>query len=299
MALADLLSEIGPGKGPKPYKGGKEKTPTGKSNRFDYAGGEEAGLESYLQKASELGLNTKDISSSADLQSRIYDSLMSSPDGRNILSSMWSQYGDTRKGSSSVLPENLSEQDLMNLKSSFVDDKLGARTQMILGAMKGKEKPPAPTQKEEVPPPQYVDPSSPYSIQVLSGGDQGKEVLFFPKNIDDWRSAMGKLRNDASGAFISSQERGNNGQVGAQANFQMSSDAVMRLLKDNPQMLSMIGDGYVRNNDKNVKFVKQSEAEKKWDDDTRNAFINSGFTGDELERIMQRELSRNPYRTKK
>lgn len=126
----------------QPYRGGRMPTPTGRSNEFGYEGG----LGAYLQEAQRRGLDVSNIESAADLQSRIYDSLMSTKEGQGIIKNMWQEYGDTLKGSGKVLPKNLSENELANLKSSFVDDKLGARTQMILERMQPQQPPQAPTQ---------------------------------------------------------------------------------------------------------------------------------------------------------
>lgn len=137
-----------PGKPLSAYKGDKKPTPTGKSNKFSYDGG----LESYLQEAQKRGLDVSNIKSAGDLQGRIYDSLMSTKEGQNIIRNMWMEYGDTLKGSGKVLPENLSESDLSSLKSSFVDEKLGGRTKMILGKIPEKtppiETPPIAKEKE-------------------------------------------------------------------------------------------------------------------------------------------------------
>jgi len=136
----------GPGKPVTAYQGGKTPTPTGRSNEFNYAGG----LDSYLQEAARRGLDVSNVQSAEDLQGRIYDSLMASKEGQGIIKNMWKDYGDTLKGSGKVLPENLSEQDLAELRSSFVDNKLGGRTQMVLGAMQPPTppQPPPPTQPE-------------------------------------------------------------------------------------------------------------------------------------------------------
>lgn len=168
MALYDLFSNSdltmeGPGKGLVEYKGGKSSTPTGMSNKFSYKGG----LTSYLDEAKRKGLDVSNVSSASDLQSRIYDNLMSSPDGQSILKNMWSKFGDTLKGSGKVLPENLTDKDLAGLKSSFVDDKLGARTQMILEQMKTNEDPkpePAPA-----PAPQRQYEGSPVYLPGVDG----------------------------------------------------------------------------------------------------------------------------------
>jgi len=128
-----------------PYKGGKTATPTGKSNEFNYEGG----LDAYLSEAKKRGLDVSNIKSAGELQSKVYDRLMGSKEGQAIIKNMWSEYGDTLKGSGKVLPENMSEQDLANLKSSFVDDKLGARTQMILGQIPQTQPQPAPQPQPE------------------------------------------------------------------------------------------------------------------------------------------------------
>lgn len=125
------------------YKGGKNPTPTGKSNEFNFSGG----LEAYLGEAQKRGLDVSNVKSAGELQSKVYDSLMGSKEGQNIIKNMWKEYGDTGKGSSKVLPDNLSKNDLANLKSSFVDEKLGGRTQMILGKIPEKQKTPPPVQE--------------------------------------------------------------------------------------------------------------------------------------------------------
>lgn len=130
----------GPGKPVQAYQGDKTPTPTGRSNQFAYEGG----LGGYLQEAARRGLDVSNVQSAEDLQGRIYDSLMASKEGQGIIKNMWKEYGDTLKGSGKVLPENLSEQDLAGLRSSFVDNKLGGRTQMVLGAMQPPPPPPPP-----------------------------------------------------------------------------------------------------------------------------------------------------------
>lgn len=131
----------GPSKPISAYQGGRTPTPTGMSNEFSYQGG----LDSYMKEAARRGLDVSNLQSAEDLQGRIYDSLMASKEGQGIIRNMWKQYGDTIKGSGKILPENLSEQDLARLRSSFVDNKLGARTQMILGAMIPPPPPPPPS----------------------------------------------------------------------------------------------------------------------------------------------------------
>lgn len=150
------------------YKGGKTPTPTGKSNEFNYEGG----LESYLGEAQKRGLDVSNIKSAGDLQSKVYDSLMGSKEGQAIIKNMWKEYGDTNKGSASILPENLSEQDLARLKSNFVDDKLGGRTQMILQQMNPQvpqrampPQPPTPQQREYRGEPVYLP-----GVKGLTGG---------------------------------------------------------------------------------------------------------------------------------
>lgn len=136
--LAKMASKLGGSSedefvdGITPYKGGKQKTPTGKSNEFSYDGG----LDSYMKEAEKRGLDVSDVKTNEDLQSKVYDSLMSSEDGQNILKNMWIEYGDTIKGSGKKLPSTIGEKELADLKSSFVDGKLGARTQMILEGIK-------------------------------------------------------------------------------------------------------------------------------------------------------------------
>ena len=130
-----------------PYAGGNERTPTGRTNEFSYAGG----LNDYLKVAQARGLDISNLQSAGDLQGRIYDSLMSSPQGQDVLRGMWRDFGDTRAGSGQVLPQNLSEQDLAGLRSSFADDKLGGRTQMVLNMIKPRvpEVPQTPQKQRE------------------------------------------------------------------------------------------------------------------------------------------------------
>ena len=164
----DKKGPVEPSKPLEEYKGGKMPTPTGKSNEFSYPGG----LGEYLKEAQKRGLDISDVKSAADLQSKIYDNLMSSEGGKAIIKNMWKGYGDTLKGSGKVLPENISDNDLANLKSSFVDDKLGARTQMILEQMNPEvpqrampPKPSAPQQREYRGEPVYLP-----GVKGLTGG---------------------------------------------------------------------------------------------------------------------------------
>ena len=170
--LIEILNNRDKGGGLKEYKGGKTATPTGRSNEFSYAGG----LDSYLQEAQRRGLDVSNVKSADELQGRIYDSLMSSKEGQDVIKGMWKDYGDTLKGSGKVLPKNLSEQDLTNLRSSFVDNKLGARTQMILERIPQKppQAPPqTPTQAPPQAPPQMGYEGSPVYLPGVKGAIPG------------------------------------------------------------------------------------------------------------------------------
>jgi hypothetical protein len=149
----------------KEYKGGVSKTPTGRSNAFSYG----SGLEDYMKEAQEKGLDVSNLKSAEDLQGRIYDSLMSSREGQGVLKNMWRNYGDTMKGSGKVLPENMTEQDLAGLRSSFADNMLGARTQMVLAGLN----PSRPQQAPEPTPQQRQYEGEPVYLPGVQGATGG------------------------------------------------------------------------------------------------------------------------------
>jgi hypothetical protein len=236
------------------------------------------------------GLDISNLDSAKGLQERIYDSLMSSEEGKGVIRNMWSEYGDTLKGSGKVLPANISDQDLSALRSSFADDMLGGRTQMVLAGIKPKPIIPDPT---PTPIPSYEDPSSPYTVQgALPSGEQS---LYFPRNIQDWRSVTGAL-----GVQFQNQERGFDGSQGAQANYTRNPIEIAAMMKNDPSRIAALGEAYVA--DKSTpgknRFIKLSEAEKSWNENVKNKYIKSGFKGQELESALIKEMARNPYRSK-
>ena len=149
--LAKMASKLGGGEGedypPKgpvtPYSGGKEKTPTGESNAF------EGDFEEYLKIAKEKGLDISKVKSAEDLQSQVYDKLLESKEGKDVLRGMWSKYGGTKKGGGGVMTGEISDEDLFKLKGGFVDKNIGARTKQLLSSVKPEENPKGDTQKEE------------------------------------------------------------------------------------------------------------------------------------------------------
>lgn len=150
MARVRLKKEAEPIKSKKEevieaYKGGKEKTPTGKTNEFV------GDIKEYLSVAKQRGLDVDNIKSSSELQSKVYDKLMSSEEGRGILKNMWKEYGVTKKGGGGASPEPMSESQLSSLKSAFVDSKLGGRTKQIISSIPEKKSPsPAPVVEKKV-----------------------------------------------------------------------------------------------------------------------------------------------------
>jgi hypothetical protein len=274
----------------KEYKGGVSKTPTGRSNAFSYG----SGLEDYMKEAQEKGLDVSNLKSAEDLQGRIYDSLMSSREGQGVLQNMWRNYGDTLKGSGKVLPENITPQDLAGLRSSFADNMLGARTQMVLAGLKPKtpQIPFNPSDPSgEVP---YEDPRSKYIVQGRL--PSGMETIYYPKTMQDWQSATEPL-----GVQFQNQSFGRDGEQGATANYFRNPGQIAEMLKNDPSRMASLGEAYVRDTEdksgKN-KLLKLSEAEKMWNEQLRSKMMKSGFSGPELEKAMQREMTRNPYRSK-
>lgn len=271
----------------KEYKGGKTPTPTGRTNEFNYAGG----LQAYLSEAQKKGLDVSNVKSAKDLQERIYDSLMSSKEGKGVIRNMWSQYGDTMKGSGQVLPANMSDQDLTGLRSSFADDMLGGRTQMVLAGLSPKipYNPPAEVPQESP----YQDPRTPYTVQGRL--PSGEETVYYPKNMQDWEQATSAL-----GVQYQNQVRGNEGSQGAQANYYRGPVEIAAMMKNDPAKMAALGEAYVAdpsNQGKN-RFVKLMEAERSWNEGVKNKLMKSGFKGQELENALMKEMTRNPYRSR-
>jgi hypothetical protein len=268
------------------YEGGKEKTPTGRTNEFSYSGG----LNDYMKVAQARGLDISNLKSAGDLQGRIYDSLMSSQQGQDVLRGMWKDFGDTRAGSGQVLPQNLSAQDLAGLRSSFADDKLGGRTQMVLDMLKPRTIPQRPP--EEIPD-EYVDPNTGFTI----GGRTAKGVgtTYFPKSYEDWNAIIN------SGIQWSNTERsGVNPTHHSQATTGYSPGDMLDAIKRNPELMAKLGDPYI--NDPESKpgknqMIKLKDAENRWIEGARQNLIKNGFKGAELEKAIQNQMSYNPYRT--
>ena len=167
-------------KGLEPYAGGKAMTPTGKTNEFKYAGGGQAGLDEYMKEAQAKGLDVSGVKSASDLQSRIYDSLMSTSEGQGVIKNMWSEYGDTLKGSGKVLPKNLSSEDLASFKKNFVDNMLGARTQMVLSGLKPRQEAPPQAAQPPVQGMQYTgEPVYLPGIKGATGGTISNALVGF------------------------------------------------------------------------------------------------------------------------
>lgn len=288
--VIDIINNREKGKSDPPvkeYKGGKTLTPTGRTNEFNYEGG----LDAYLSEAQRKGLDVSNVKSAKDLQERIYDSLMSSNEGKGVIRNMWSQYGDTLKGSGRVLPQNMSDQDLSGLRSSFADDMLGGRTQMILAGIKPRipYNPPADVPQE----PPYQDPRTAYTVQGRL--PSGEETVYYPKNIQDWRSITGAL-----GTQFQNQEMGADGSQGAQANYYRGPAEIAAMMRNDPAKMAALGEAYVSDpsNPGKNRFVKLMEAERSWNEGVKNRLMKSGFKGQELENALMKEMSRNPYRAK-
>lgn len=280
----------GPGKPVEAYQGGRTPTPTGRSNEFNYAGG----LDAYLKEAEKRGLDVSNIKSAEDLQGRIYDKLMSTKEGQGIIKNMWKDYGDTLKGSGKVLPENLSEQDLAGLRSSFVDNKLGGRTQMILGAMEKPER------ETYIPPPiirEEEDPTSKYYVQGRLPYGEREPVYYFQKDYEGFKKVQQPLGVQYS---VESKGQGPEGSMGAQTRYEYDPSYIREQLKNNPEALAALGEGYVQKGSVGgkMKYQKLKEAEAEWNNNLMQKLMKSGFKGQELESTMARESQRNPYRTK-
>jgi len=110
----------------QPYAGGKERTPTGKTNEFV------GDFNEYVKVAKERGIDMSNVKSAKDFQNQLYDKLMSSEKGKGILKKMWSDYGVTKKGGGGTVGNPLSDEGLSSLKESFADDKLGGRTKQLI-----------------------------------------------------------------------------------------------------------------------------------------------------------------------
>lgn len=114
------------------YSGGKEKTPTGRSNAFSESGLTEKDI---LDFASKYDLP---ITSNKDFQQAQYDLLNSTARGRMVIRDMEKKYGKTKAG-------------------NFADNMLGARTFDMIKALSGKPEEPIKTERPErnftMPPP--------------------------------------------------------------------------------------------------------------------------------------------------
>lgn len=113
------------------YKGGKKKTPTGRTNAYDRD-------DSYLSRWEGIIPGISKMSNK-QAQGAIYDELMKSAGGRDQIRNMWGQYGLTARGlnnkSLKALTKNGvfnqgvldSDKTLEDLKDAFVDGYFGAR----------------------------------------------------------------------------------------------------------------------------------------------------------------------------
>jgi hypothetical protein len=286
----------GPGKPVEAYQGGRTPTPTGRSNEFNYAGG----LDAYLQEAARRGLDVSNIKSAEDLQGRIYDSLMASKEGQGIIRNMWKDYGDTLKGSGKILPENLSEQDLAGLRSSFVDNKLGGRTQMVLAGMKPVDGGGGGTPEKDKTggnprPPE--DPTSKYVVQGRLPYGEREPVFYFQKDYEGFKKVQQPLGVQYS---VESYGTGPEGSMGAQTRYEYDPSYIREQLKNNPEALAALGEGYVQKGSigGKMQWQKLKEAEAEWNNNLMQKLMKSGFKGQELEGAMARESQRNPYRTR-
>ena len=138
-----------------PYAGGKEKTPTGKSNKYDRGKDYLENWEKFIPGISKL--------SNKEAQSKIYDLIYQQ--NPNAINEMWTKYGLTKEGKKykdlnslakdGRFTKQLGLDQLKDLKKAYVDGFFGAR-QLDPSAI--PPPPPPPVAPPPVDPPSVVPP---------------------------------------------------------------------------------------------------------------------------------------------
>ena len=139
-----------------PYAGGKEKTPTGKSNKYDRGKDYLENWEKFIPGITKL--------SNKEAQSKIYDLIYQQ--NPNAINEMWTNYGLTKEGKKyknlnsltkdGKFTKQLSLDQLKDLKKAYVDGFFGAR-QLDPSAIP----PPPPSTPPPPPPPGTPPPKTP------------------------------------------------------------------------------------------------------------------------------------------
>ena len=141
-----------------PYAGGKEKTPTGKSNKYDRGKDYLENWEKFIPGISKL--------SNKEAQSKIYDLIYQQ--NPNAINEMWTKYGLTKEGKKykdlnslakdGRFTKQLGLDQLKDLKKAYVDGFFGAR-QLDPSAI--PPPPPPPVAPPPVAPPPNTPPLPP------------------------------------------------------------------------------------------------------------------------------------------
>lgn len=270
------------------YKGGVEKTPTGKSSAFV------GDLGEYLKVAEERGLDTKGVKSASELQGRIYDKLMQTDEGKKVLKNMWSEYGVTKKGGGGKVGEPISDEQLSGLKTAFTDSKLGGRTKQLIATVPSIEKipPPKETPKEE-PEKEEEMPSTKFAIQGRLPYGKREPVMYYPKSIEDFNKLQGIL-----GTEYSVERKGAAGEAGAGTRYEMSpSEIEAKLGKEN---MSLLGEAYMGTVEKGGAsgMRKLRDLQSKEESSLRAMLEKKGIKGAQLEKELEYQRQQSPYRNK-
>lgn len=150
-----------------PYAGGKEKTPTGKSNKYDRGKDYLENWEKFIPGVSKL--------SNKEAQSKIYDLIYQQ--NPSAINEMWTKYGLTKEGKKykdlnsltkdGRFTKQLGPEELKALKKAYVDGFFGAR-QLDPSAIP----PPPPPPPGTPPPPPKTPPLPPLVPPTLTTGKQ-------------------------------------------------------------------------------------------------------------------------------
>ena len=150
-----------------PYAGGKEKTPTGKSNKYDRGKDYLENWEKFIPGVSKL--------SNKEAQSKIYDLIYQQ--NPSAINEMWTKYGLTKEGKKykdlnsltkdGRFTKQLGPEELKALKKAYVDGFFGAR-QLDPSAIP----PPSPPPPGTPPPPPKTPPLPPLVPPTLTTGKQ-------------------------------------------------------------------------------------------------------------------------------